>query len=228
MPQVNEAERKLIRAGRAAKGESSHGAVPWSAMFGSINVWALCLMYGFLGYSGNFFLTLLASYLGKYRKLNAADAGILTSIPFASGIVACLLGGFLSDWIIKRTGERRWGRRIVGIAGMAVAGLAILSTIWVDQFWLLGILFGVTFFGNDLAMGPAWAAAADIGERHAGTLGGAMNMTASLTAASAAIITGRLFKEGLLDAPFFLFAGSYALGALCWLKVDVTKILRQS
>ena len=60
------------------------------------------------------------------------------------------------------------------------------------------MLYGLTFFGNDLAMGPAWAAASDIGERHAGTLAGAMNMLASLMAAVAAVVAGQFFHAAAL------------------------------
>ena len=35
--------------------------------------------------------------------------------------------------------------------------------------WVLAALLSLTFFCNDLAMGPAWACCADIGERDAGT-----------------------------------------------------------
>jgi sugar phosphate permease len=225
MPQVNAAERKRILSGRAPRDKGSHAAVPWMGMIGSSNVWALCMMYGFLGYSGNFFLTLLPSYLGAYRHLSTAQAGMLTSLPFACGIGACLLGGVLSDVLINRTGNRRWGRRLVALTGLTIAGLAIVGTTLAQSTWVLAVLLALTFFGNDLAMGPAWAAAADIGERHAGTLGGAMNMMASLTAALAAIVTGQLFKNGSVVLPFVIFAGSYACGALCWLRIDVTEPL---
>ena len=47
-------------------------------------------------------------------------------------------------------------------------------------------------------MGPAWAAASDIGERYAGTLAGAMNMIASLMAALAAIVSGQFFHAAAL------------------------------
>ena len=83
----------------------------------------------------------------------------------------------------------------------------------------------MTFVGNDLAMGPAWAAAADIGGRHTGVLSGAMNMMASLTAAVGAKLTGHLFDSGYLVLPFVIFSCSYLLGALCWLGVDVTQTL---
>ena len=75
---------------------------------------------------------------------------------------------------------------------MTLASLSILCTAWADTVPLLGVLLCLTFIGNDLAMGPAWAAAADIGGRHTGVLSGAMNMMASLTAALGALATGYL------------------------------------
>ena len=70
-------------------------------MLRSSNVWALWGMYGFLGYSGNFFLFLFANYLQDYRHLDKDTAKWLTVVPFACGVVACISGGVLSDLIIE-------------------------------------------------------------------------------------------------------------------------------
>jgi sugar phosphate permease len=240
-PPVSEAGHARIGANRAIRGPSTHAGAPWGSMLRSSNVWALWGMYGFLGYSGNFFMYLFASYLQDYRHFDKETTKWLTVVPFACGIVACIGGGVLSDWLTKRTGDRRLGRRLVGGCGQALAGALILATPWVDDVRYLGILYGLTFFCNDLSMGPAWAAASEIGERHAGALAGAMNMMASLMAAVAAVVAGQFFhaagvSAGAGDAaghrlfmtlPFVLFAASYFLGALCWLRVDVTETVPQ-
>ncbi len=224
MRDVNQAERKLILGGRAGRG-GDIGATPWRAMARSKSAWALCIAYGTLGYSGNFFLTLLPTYLRTHRGLDADTAKWLHALPFACGVFACVLGGLISDLIIRRTGNRRWGRRLIGASGLAVASLAVLATLRVsDPFWL-AVLLCLTFAGNDFAMAPAWATAADIGERHAGTLAGMMNMTASFTGASMAIITGRLLKAGDGTTPFLIFSAVYAAGALAWLFVDASRPL---
>ncbi len=224
MPRVNEVERKLIEAGRPARAAHGHGDVPWGRMVRSPNVWALCAMYGFLGFSGNFYLTLLPTYLKNHRGLDSQTAGWLTSLPFAFGVTACFLGGWFSDAVIRRWGKR-WGRRIVGGTGLMLAGLSIAAVPWVDGVVAMGFLLILTFFGNDLAMGPAWAAAADIGERHSGVLSGAMNMMGSFMAALQSDIIGRLLNADNLVAPFLILAASYALGTLCWIGVDVRKTL---
>ena len=227
MSQVNRAERKLIEAGRSARLGTSHSEIPWARMLRSRSVWALCLMYGFLGFSGNFYLTLLPTYLKNHRHLSSGTSALLTSLPFAFGVVACLVGGTLSDIVIRRWGKG-WGRRIVGASGLMVAGLAIVAVPWVENVALLGSLLVLAFFGNDLAMAPAWAAAADIGEHHTGTVAGTMNMTASFMAAVQAILIGWLFKSDNLVMPFVLLAASYALGTVAWIGVDVRQTLAES
>ncbi len=226
MPRVNRAERKLIAAGRPLTPDQP-GPVPWSRMVGSLNVWSLCLMYGFTGFSGNFFTNMLPLYLSEHRHLPSDGAAWrwLSALPLAAGSLACILGGFASDWAIRRWGNRKWGRRYVGLLGLGMAGPTFLATLWTQDVWLLGLLLTLTFFGNDLSMGPAWASCADIGERYTGTLSGAMNMVSALAGACGTALAGYLFRQGHPELVFVIFAGVYVLAALCWLGVDVTRRL---
>jgi len=227
MSQVNLAERKLIQAGRSLHAHAGHSSVPWSQLLRSPSVWALCLMYGFLGFSGNFYLTMLPTYLKNHRGLTKETAGLLTALPFAFGVIACLTGGLLSDAIIRKWGKR-WGRRMVGALGLLTAGVSIVAIPWVTRVEELAALLVLAFFGNDLAMAPAWAAAADIGERYTGVLSGAMNMAASFMAAVEASVVGHLLDAHDLVMPFLLLALSYALGTVCWLGVDVRRTLAEA
>lgn len=222
---VNEAEVQLIRRGGLAEPPAHHRA-PWGKMLRSRSVWALCLMYGGLGYSGNFFLFFLNDYLVTQRGLGPNQVKWLSALPFVFGIAACLIGGKCSDSLIRRAGgDRRWGRRVVGMFGLTLAAFSILATLWADHVLVLGAFLCLTFFANDLSMAPAWAAAADIGERHAGALGGFMNMTASFTGALGMILIGLLLDAGWERLPFWLFFLSYLAGALAWLAVDTTRPL---
>jgi sugar phosphate permease len=223
MGRVNAAECELIAAGRMPPGRP--GPLPWLRFLTSRNVWALCLMYGFLGFSGNFITFLLPVYLKDHLHLNDYTRAWVAGLPLAFGIVSCVLGGFLSDWLIRRTGSPTWGRRLVGFTTLALAALATLSTIWVHEIWMLALAFSAWFFFNDAAMGPAWASCADVGERHAGTLSGAMNMAGAFLGAAGARFAGALFDRGRDEQVFIVFACSYGLAALCWLAVDVAKPL---
>jgi sugar phosphate permease len=223
MRMVNVAERDLIMAGPSPAVRPA--PLSWRQFLGSRNVWGLCLMYGFVGFAGNFITSLLPIYLRDHRKLDNETTAWLSGLPLACGIVSCLLGGVLSDWLIRRTGSRTWGRRLVGCLSLLLAALAVLSAVWVREAWMLGLAFSAMFFFNDGTMGPAWASCADIGERHAGTLSGAMNMTGAFLGAVGMAFAGACLHRGLTEVVFVVFACSYVLAALCWLAVDVTKPL---
>ncbi|HZT79497.1 MAG TPA: MFS transporter [Gemmataceae bacterium] len=234
MAAVNDAERELIDAGRPP-GPSGHAGIPWRAMLRSRSVWALCLLYGCGGFAANFYVTLLPTYLSKQRGLPDETTSWLSGLPFVFGLVACFLGGLISDTIIRRTGNRKWGRRLTGTVGTLVGGAAWLFVGVVPDAVTLGVLLCLIFFCNDLAMAPAWASCADVGERYAGTLGGAMNMVGNLTGAAGNLIAGYLFGQELAlpggvllpgnAVLFVIYACAFWLAALCWQGVDVTKPL---
>jgi sugar phosphate permease len=231
MKQVNDAERELIESGRPRSPLPSPpgaGPSPWFVFLRSRNVWALCLMYGFVGFSGNFITSLLPVYLRDHRHLSAEATAWLSGLPLACGIISCVLGGVVSDWLIRRLGNRTWGRRLVGLFSLALAAVAVLFVPWVEEVWLLAALFSAMFFFNDANMGPSWASCADVGERYAGTLSGAMNMMGAFLGAASMDFTGYCFKRHWEVPVFVIFACSYSLASLCWLAVDVTKPLIES
>ncbi len=183
-------------------------------------------MYGCTGFSGNFVTNLLQLYLQDHRHLSIKQTQVISSMVLGAGLVSCLLGGVLSDAIIRFSGNRKWGRRFNGVF-LILAGLSIISTIGVgDQsVWLLALLFSGSFFFNDMNMAPTWAACADVGERYAGTIGGTINMIGNFAGAASMNLMGQLLDRGQGNLGFILFGCSYVLAALCWLAIDVTQPL---
>jgi MFS transporter, ACS family, glucarate transporter len=206
-------------------GPLAAGPVPWLRMLASPSVWGLCLMYGFVGFSGNFITSFLNVYLRDHRQLPDSTTAWLAGLPLAAGVVSSLSGGVISDWLIGRLRNRKWGRRLVGCVAMMLAALAALCTPWVQEIWQLAFVLGAWMFFNDAMLGPAWASCADIGERYAGTLSGAMNMTGAFAGAAGMMLAGWWLGMGQYNLLFTAFAGSYAVAALCWFAVDVTKPL---
>ena len=49
---------------------------------------------------------------------------LYAALPLAVGAVSNVIGGALSDWLVRRTGSFRWGRRLVGLAGYLMAAEA--------------------------------------------------------------------------------------------------------
>lgn len=225
MPGVSPSELAAIETGRPKGSEKPGHSIPWRLLLSSRSAWCLCLMYGSLAFTGNFFITLLPNYLKSHRGYAPATVSWVASAPLIFGLAGCLLGGSISDLIIRRSGNRRWGRRLVGSFGLTLGAVGLVISLGAkDPFWL-AMALGVAFLGNDLAMGPSWAACADIGEKSAGTLGGAMNMTGSLGGALGALVIGEFLGRQLAGPVFLVMAGAYLLGALFWLGVDTSQTL---
>ncbi len=158
---------------------------------------------------------------------------LLGGAPLLVGMLGCYLGGVLSDIYVRRTGDRKWSRRLYGMLGYGLAGVAYAAAALLvgGNFWLFaGCLVLVGFF-NDLMMGPAWATTQDVGRRYAAIVGGTMNMVGNLGATLGNLVTGLILKEytaGGAVRPegyvvcFVMYAVVYALGVATWLFIDPT------
>jgi MFS family permease len=243
-PGVNDAERRLIEAGKVTASRASR--VPWGVIVRSRNVWALCIMYTVTNFNWYFLMYYLPGTLkAQFPEWKGTDGGllllgILAGAPLLVGMGGCLLGGYLTDHYIRRTGDRKWGRRIFGMLGYGLAGLCYaLSTLFTGggshdptRLWLFAGCLMLVGFCNDLIMGPAWATAQDIGRRYTAIVAGTMNMVGNLGAALGNYVTGRILKAHTVGDTvqtdgyvicFLMFAVVYALGVVAWLFIDPTK-----
>jgi MFS family permease len=221
---VNGAELERISAGRNVS-SLEHGPFPLRSLLGSLNVWALSLMYGFVGFGGNFFTNMMPLYLRSDRQLSGWEFTVVSAMPLGFAIGSCFLGGFLSDMIVRHWKSRKWGRRLVGLVGLSMAAVATFFVPYAGGVWALGLLLSAAFFCNDLNIAPAWAACADVGERHTGAVSGAMNMVGSFAGAAGTAFAGYFFHRGQSELVLIVYSLSYLLAALCWLAVDVTRPL---
>ncbi len=241
---VNASELASIDAGRT--GPTTAVTIPWGKLLRSRNLWALCGMYVVTNFCWYFLMYNLPDELkGQFKGVEDKPGGklllaLLAGGPLLVGMLGCYLGGVLSDRFIRRTGNRKWGRRLFGMIGYGMAGVCYLLAAvakWQDptNLWLFAGLLILMGFFNDLIMAPAWAAAQDIGGRYAGTVSGAMNMVGNLVGA----VTGIAFTNLIMlyDTPefgrwlggygMFICFGVYAVvyfgGVGMWLLIDATK-----
>jgi MFS family permease len=204
---VNAAERELIRGDRHDI-EAGHARVPWGRLLTSTNLWALCLMYFCGAYGWYFNITLLPTYLETQHGV-ARDSFvgyIYKGGPLWMGAFTCLLGGYLSDRFIRRTGNRKWGRRLFGIIGHALCAVSYFGCLGASMspasstgfnafLFFLGISFAA--FWNDLTMGASWAVCQDIGKRYAAIVAGCMNTIGNLGGAVTILVTGFILQYKL-------------------------------
>jgi MFS family permease len=247
-PKANAAEVELIT--RDMPAEASHSGVPWLKMMTSLNLWVICLMYFCASYGWYFNITWLPKFL-KQHNIVPGDAlspefwrfGLLAGAPLLLGSLACLFGGLLTDMFIRRTGNRKWGRRLFGVLGHGLCALCYFFAIFVTHDpWLLVLAVASAAFWNDITMGSAWASCQDIGRKYAGIVSGCMNTIGNLGGAVAGYATGLVLRahtaavpedapKEVLDAAtqqgwtvnFIIFASVYVAAAVLWLFFDATK-----
>jgi MFS family permease len=175
-PQTNEAERTLIAEGRAAADVLAHGPIPWRSVFPFTNIWLLSALVALSSGIYELFANWYPSYLQQARLAPPGFSSRLASMVLAAGACATISGGWFSDWLVRRTGDHRWGRTAQGVVGWGIAALAILASIRVDSTTAAAVCLALAAFGLQFALPSWWACATVISGRHVGALFGLMNM----------------------------------------------------
>ena len=217
---VNRAELAQIR-GVDARGEvnplsTSKQQTPWRRILLSPNMWWIALGYACFFFGTNFYLTWYPTYLREHRGLSVAALGIWGSIPLLAGMLGDVVGGSLSDLILKRTRNAKLARRGVAVPGFILAGAFVIPAAMVSGTTMSILMLSASFFFLEWVIGPAWAVPMDVGGRFSGTVTGVMNMAGALAASLTAIVYGSLFGAGYWVAPFLVSAAVMGVGALIW------------
>ncbi len=230
-PQVNAAERELIRAGEPAAGsiydDASAPAFRWLSLL-SPNVLALCLVSFCVSFCFYFYITFLPKYLKDQFQVDYAQSQFISGLPLLLGGFACLAGGFLSDYAIRKTGSNRWGRSLIPIAGWTAAGLCAFAVSQLHSAVTVMALIVIAFAFQDLGVPSMWALPTDIGGRFAGTLGGWMNSAGAVGGMLSPLVAAKVSIAHGWNATFVVFGAVYLLGALAWLRVDASSPMHQS
>lgn len=216
---VNAAEMAIISP--HADQPHSRPRLSWMLLLKSGNMWAINLQYFAYGYSLWFYLTWLPTYFVDVRHFSYPKTGLYASIPFIAGMAGDTLGGWLCDYVGKRTGNLRLSRGGVGAVAMAAAVVFLIPGALTGQAGLAVVYLSVAFFFLEMNIGPAWAVVMDVGGRNAGAVSGMMNMCGSFAGALSPIIFAAAWdKTGSVVVPFFISGALMAVGALAWFFVD--------
>jgi len=227
-PQVNAAERELIYASEAGSGsiydDASVAPFRWASLI-SPNVLALCLVSFCVSFCFYFYITFLPRYLKDQFHFDYGQSQFMSGLPLLLGGFACLGGGFLSDYAIRKTGSKRWGRSLIPIAGWTAAGLCAFAISQLHSAGTVMALIVIAFVFQDLGVPSMWSLPADIGGRFAGTLGGWMNSAGALGGILSSLVAAKISIAHGWNAAFVVFGAVYLLGALAWVRLDAGKSL---
>jgi len=172
-----------------------------------------------------FFLTWFPVYLVKERGLSILQAGFVATLPALCGFIGGVLGGVISDYILRKTNSLTAARKIPIVGGMLLS-MSIIGCNYVDGQALVVGFMALAFFGKGIgALG--WAVVSDTSPKEAGGVsGGLFNTFGNLSSITTPIIIGYILAATGSFNGALVFVGINALCAAIAYLFIVGKIER--
>jgi ACS family hexuronate transporter-like MFS transporter len=176
-------------------------------------VLALFLVRVFSGPITTFYWAWLPLYLRTERDMSLAMVGLIGWLPNLFGMTGNIVGGFLTDWLVKTTGSVDRGRKLAFTGAFSLGALS-MAMPFVPNDYLALTLMGLALFGNQ------WVAATYIGtvgdvvpQELAGRVNGLAGFGDSSSVLVAQLVIGVLVTRYSFT-PVFVAAGVFPLLAL--------------
>jgi MFS family permease len=232
-PAVNEAERRLITIGACpAPGGANHPPVPWGQVLASANVWLLGGVITCSAFVSYMYFSWYPTYLEEGREVDEVLSGWLSSLVLALGAAGCVIGGYLGDFVVRRTRSRRWGRRLMGFGGLNLAALFLLAGVHCDSPVWSAFYTGLASLSAFTTLPVWWSVVTDISGKHLGALFGLMNSLGVPGAVASQVFFGWFadWRKDLgysgreqWDPGFYFYVAALLLGGVGWLFIDATR-----
>jgi ACS family glucarate transporter-like MFS transporter len=166
-----------------------------------------------------FFLTWFPVYLVKERGMSILNAGLVAALPAICGFAGGVLGGLISDSLLRRGKSLTFARKAPIVIGMLLSTSMILCN-YVDSATIVVAIMSLAFFGKGLgALG--WAVVSDTSPKEISGLSGALFNTFGNTAGiTTPIVIGYLIKgTGSFNAALVFVAANALVAVCCYLFV---------
>jgi MFS family permease len=226
-PLVNRAEADLIEGHVSGSSPKTEVKLTFREMFRRMsprsirNLLTLNVQSTLSTIADNIYSAWIPLFLSEVHQLEFKEMGIYSALPLAGGACGGAFGGWLNDRLIRRTGNRRWSRTAVGLAGKGTAAILLATAmVWYDApYKFCGMLLFVKFF-SDWSLTTTWGTVTDIGGRSPATVFAFNNAVATLGVIAAPPLYGYIVDQFSWRPVFFTGAAAYLLCALSWLAID--------
>jgi ACS family D-galactonate transporter-like MFS transporter len=191
-PTVNQAELAYITAGGGVSAPARPMPFSWVSM--GILIRKRQILGASIGqFAGNstlvFFLTWFPTYLATERQMEWLKVGIFAIAPYIAASVGVVVGGFLSDRLLAKTGSANLGRKLPIILGLLLASTIILAN-YVESNVLVIAIMSVAFFGQGM-VNLGWTLITDVAPKQLiGLTGGIFNLCANLAGIATPMVIG--------------------------------------
>ena len=197
----------------------------WNVWMKSGNFWLLMLMYYCYASGVFFFISWLPKYLQSGRGIPEDQLAYSASLPFFLAAIGCLIGGAISDFLVKKIGLV-WGRRLVPLIGLSLSGSSMLLAAFTpdNSIAIVFLALGLAFM--DVTAPVSWAVATELGGKDSGAVTGAMNTAGLLGGTITSLGIGYLITSyGSYQLPVIIVGIILIIGSLLWLLIKADKPL---
>ena len=140
-----------------------------------------------------FFLTWFPVYLVQERGMSILKAGLIASLPAICGFIGGILGGVISDYLLRKGASLSVARKTPIVLGLSLATSMVIAN-YVEAEWLIVAVMALAFFGKGLgALG--WAVVSDTSPKQiSGLSGGIFNTFGNIASITTPIIIGYIIS----------------------------------
>ncbi|GBU12078.1 hypothetical protein AwEntero_06790 [Enterobacterales bacterium] len=172
-----------------------------------------------------FFITWFPVYLVQARGMSILKAGMVASVPAICGFLGGVLGGVISDYLMRRTQNLTFARKAPIVIGMLLS-ISMVACNYVNTEWMVVGIMAFAFFGKGLgALG--WAVMADTAPKEiSGLSGGLFNMFGNVSGIITPIAIGYIIGSTGSFNGALIYVGIHALLAVVSYLFIVGKIER--
>jgi len=209
---------------RAGGGLSTGTAPPFSwSMLGRLMRKRQVLGASIGQFCGNstlvFFLTWFPSYLADERGMDFLKSGWAAALPYLAASVGVLVGGQVSDWLIRRTGSATLGRKLPIIVGLLLTSTMVAANFTDSNDMVIAIM-SLAFFGQGM-VNLGWTLITDVAPKEAvGVTGGLFSLCANLAGIVTPLVIGfTVDATGSFYAALAYIAALGLVGALAYVVV---------
>jgi ACS family D-galactonate transporter-like MFS transporter len=165
-----------------------------------------------------FFVTWFPTYLVTARGMTFIQAGLMTSLPFIGASAGVLVGGLLSDTLLKRTGSANLARKLPIVGGMLLASTIVLANYVPEgENALVILIMSIAFFGQGMT-NLGWTVISDIAPKPLiGLTSGIFNFSANLAGIVTPLVIGLTYQlTGSFVGPLAYIAVVALIGAFSY------------
>lgn len=188
------------------------GPRQWGRLLEQGTVWGLLLGFAGTVYVTWLFVTWLPGYLVERWQMTPSTAAFWSAVPQFMGFLGAVGGGWLSDRLAHRIGDRpaRQAPLVVGL--FVAAACSAAAAVSGSAGWALAVVSGALFSAN-VATTAGWALAAGLAPAALiATVEAMANIGGSVGGSLAPLVTGIVVERSGSFAPALLIAAAVSAG----------------